>query len=490
MPHKPIRIDNLSFELPHRDCFSGFSTQIQYGEKIGIIGRNGSGKSSLLKIIMGELDSSGGEISNLDGINIGYVPQTITNFEDMSGGERFNRALSEALADNPDILILDEPTNHLDQQTRYSLMRMLDNYDGTLIVATHDTNFLNQCIKKLWHIDNGRVSVFSGNYEDYIRERGILRDVQERKLEILRKERKKLKEAKIRELQKSAKGSKSKPRDNERLNFNAKKSRGQATSDAKVSAIVQKMDEVRSTMSDNRLPEELNPSFIIENDRTALSKSILNISSGMYGYADPVISSISLSLSGQDKISISGNNGSGKTTLLKAIMGNEEVWTDGDWLLPNRNDIGYVDQHYSTLSPDKTVEEIIYDQNPSLSHAEIRKHLNSFLFRKNEEVFEKVERLSGGEKARLSLAQIAAKPPKLLILDEITNNVDIETKQYIVQVLRQYPGAMIVISHEPDFLKQLPLTGKYVIERGRFMHEAAYLAQKVAIHSKMQKLKN
>ena len=335
MPHKPIRIDNLSFELPHRDCFSGFSTQIQYGEKIGIIGRNGSGKSSLLKIIMGELDSSGGEISNLDGINIGYVPQTITNFEDMSGGERFNRALSEALADNPDILILDEPTNHLDQQTRYSLMRMLDNYDGTLIVATHDTNFLNQCIKKLWHIDNGRVSVFSGNYEDYIRERGILRDVQERKLEILRKERKKLKEAKIRELQKSAKGSKSKPRDNERLNFNAKKSRGQATSDAKVSAIVQKMDEVRSTMSDNRLPEELSPSFIIENDRTALSKSILNISSGMCGYADPVISSISLSLSGQDKISISGNNGSGKTTLLKAIMGNEEVWTDGDWFLPN-----------------------------------------------------------------------------------------------------------------------------------------------------------
>lgn len=484
--HKPIIIKNLAFDLPHRTCFSGFSTQVQYGEKIGIIGRNGSGKSSLLKMIMGEIDSSAGEVSDLSRLNIGYVPQTIESYKDMSGGERFNRVLSEALSNNPDILILDEPTNHLDQKTRYSLMRMLDGYNGTLLVATHDTIFLNQCIKKLWHIDNGHISVFSGNYEDYVRERGILRDMQERKLEILRKEQKKLKVAKIKELQKSSKGAKSKPKDNERLIFNAKKSKGQATSDSKVSAIKQKIENVRSDMNENRLPEELIPNFILQTDRTASSKSVISISSGVCGYADPVVSGISLCLSNQDKIAILGNNGSGKTTVLKAIMGNDEVWTDGIWVLPKKEEIGYVDQHYSNLQPDKTVEEIIHDQNPTLSHAEIRKHLNSFLFRKNEEVFAKVSTLSGGEKARLSLAQIAARPPKLLILDEITNNVDIETKEHIVQVLTQYPGAMIIISHEPDFLAQIPLTGRYFVNKGRFMQEAFFLKQQEQLRGRQR----
>ena len=133
--------------------------------------------------------------------------------------------------------------------------------------------------------------------------------------------------------------------------------------------------------------------------------------------------------------------------------------------------LGYIDQHYRNLDPDKTVEDIVYDKNRTLSQNDIRKHLNSFLFRKNEEVFEKVKNLSGGEKARLSLAQVAVNPPKLLILDEITNNVDIETKQYIVDVLSQYPGAFIVISHEVDFLKKLPLTEKYVINKGHFYTE-------------------
>lgn len=467
--HKPIIIKNLAFDLPHRTCFAEFSTQIQYGDKIGVIGRNGSGKSSLLKIIMGTMDPSGGEVSDLSKLKIGYVPQTIESHQDMSGGERFNRALSHALENNPDIFILDEPTNHLDQNNRRSLMKMLNGYNGTLLVATHDTILLNQCIKKLWHIDNEHISVFSGNYSDYIRECGILKSVQERKLEILRKEKKQLKEAKIRELQKSTQSAKTKPKDNEKLVFNSKKSKGQATSDAKISSIRQKIDNIRSDMNDNRLPEELIPSFILKTEKTSLSKSILNISSGVCGYADPVVSGISLCMSNQDKIAILGNNGSGKTTILKAIMGNQNVWTDGTWILPNKQDIGYVDQHYVNLPPDKTVEEVIHDQNPILTNTEIRKHLNSFLFRKNEEVFAKVSTLSGGEKARLSLAQIAARPPKLLILDEITNNVDIETKEYILQVLIQYPGATIIISHEPDFLAQIPLTGKYLIKNGWFM---------------------
>ncbi len=473
MSHKPIVIENLAFELAQKVCFSQFSTRVLPGDKIAIIGRNASGKSTLLKMLLGELEPSAGRIKGVDCLSVGYVPQTVLEYDNMSGGERFNRAFSEALAQNPDVLILDEPTNHLDQKTRYSLMRMLNAFPGTLIVATHDTNFINQCANILWHIDNGKISIFSGNYEDYKRERHIARDARERQLDILKKEKKKLKIAKIKELKKSAKQSKSKPKDNERLSFNGKASKGQATSDARVSAIRKELDAVQHSISNNRLPEILIPKFILTSDAVSLTRNILNISQGSCGYEThkPIVSRISLSMSGDDKISFSGDNGSGKTTLLRAILGDPSIYKEGNWTVPNRKDIGYVDQHYANLDSGKTVEDIIHDQNPSLTHAEIRKHLNDYLFRKNEEVFEKVKNLSGGEKARLSLAQIAARPPELLILDEITNNVDIETKEYIATVLSEYPGAFIIISHEPDFLDSLSLTGKYYIEKGVFCHK-------------------
>lgn len=117
MSNVVIRISNLSFNLPCKDCFSDFSTCVQRGEKIGIIGRNGTGKSSLLKIILGELSPSSGEVSCPRGTSIAYVPQIVMEHEEISGGERFNKLFSSALSMNPDVLILDEPTNHLDQKT-------------------------------------------------------------------------------------------------------------------------------------------------------------------------------------------------------------------------------------------------------------------------------------------------------------------------------------------------------------------------------------
>ena len=141
--------------------------------------------------------------------------------------------------------------------------------------------------------------------------------------------------------------------------------------------------------------------------------------------------------------------------MIKAILDNESVIKSGNWHTPKVSDIGYLDQHYGTLSAEKTVLETIAELVPTWTHIEVRRHLNDFLFRKNEEVNALVRTLSGGEKARLSLAQIAAKTPKLLILDEITNNLDLETKEHVTQVLKAYPGAMIVISHEADFLEEI-----------------------------------
>ena len=196
---------------------------------------------------------------------------------------------------------------------------------------------------------------------------------------------------------------------------------------------------------------------------------VIQISGASVGYFEGQLSlsGISLSLQSGERMAITGDNGSGKSTLIKAILDDESIYKTGDWHAIKREDIGYLDQHYSTLHPDKTVLETIADLVPHLPHTEIRRHLNDFLFRKNEEVNTLVSTLSGGEKARLSLAQIAAKTPKLLILDEITNNLDLETKEHVAQVLKAYPGAIIVISHEADFLEEIGINEVIDVEKFR-----------------------
>jgi ATPase subunit of ABC transporter with duplicated ATPase domains len=165
----------------------------------------------------------------------------------------------------------------------------------------------------------------------------------------------------------------------------------------------------------------------------------------------------------RERIAIAGDNGSGKTTLIKAILADSTVKRTGSWNMPKPQDIGYLDQHYSTLSSALSAFEIIETRVPEWTIQDIRAHLNDFLFRKNEEIMLKVQHLSGGERARLSLAHIAAKSPKLLILDEITNNLDLETREHVIQVIKDYPGAMIVISHDADFLKQIHIDTHYGI---------------------------
>lgn len=467
MAHKPIFINNISLELPHKVCFSDFSTQILPGERIGIIGRNGSGKSSLLQMLIGKKDTSSGYIKGLDGLSIGYVPQTVLEHDDLSGGERFNKAFTVALSEQPDVLILDEPTNHLDENTKYSLMRKLDNYQGTLIVVTHDIDLLDSCVDKLWHINEGKISVFSGDYSDYMAEKGLARAAQDKLLNELQKEKKKLRTLRQQESRKAAKSSKKKCKDNDKLGFDSRGDNAQAKADAKISKLNSRLESVQDDLSKNRRKDDYILKFDISNADTQSGTNIVSVSFGECGYGTHIVlSNIYFSVFPTDKVALSGPNASGKTTFIRAIMGDPNVQTAGDWYLPKRADIGYLEQHYKNLRAESTAAEIIRDKNPSMDEKAIRKHLNDFLFRKNEEVFAKVSTLSGGEKARLSLAQIAAKPPKLLILDEITNNIDLETKEYIISVLNSYPGAFIVISHERGFLDRLNLTAEYVIRNG------------------------
>ncbi|MCF7899916.1 ATP-binding cassette domain-containing protein, partial [Candidatus Babeliales bacterium] len=245
--------------------------------------------------------------------------------------------------------------------------------------------------------------------------------------------------------------------------MDAEKVTGKRTSD-----MSEKSAKLREQLSDLYIEEEILPTFSLP--AGVSNKTVISIMQGTVGYQEgkPLVTGISFSLGAGERAVLSGDNGSGKSTVVKALLGNKEVITTGIWSGVKSEQIGYLDQNYGTLKQDTTVFETIKDAVFEWDDKKIRSHLNDFLFRKNEEVQKTVKMLSGGERVRLCLAQIAAKTPELLILDEITNNIDLETREHVIQVLKKYPGALFVISHDQDFLDQMDITDCYEIKNGIF----------------------
>jgi len=465
MIHQPIIIKNISLAFPHKTCFEGFSKQIYYGSRIALIGKNGSGKSTLLKIIQGLVEPSSGLIHIPQNITFGYVPQVINDHNDLSGGQRLNAVLTTALSQDPNVLCLDEPTNHLDAKNRTSLMRMLNAFDGTLIVVSHDVELLRTCVDEIWHIDDGVISCFIGHYDDYLREQHSRLENKIKQLEGLEKAQKKAKFA-IQDEQKRATGSvRINAQENDRVLKGAMKEKGSKTVGKNTGKLNKLKESIDTQRKDLRLPEVIKPKFSLA---TILSgkKLLVTVTGGSCGYKNPVLKNIHLSIGSQEHVAIMGDNSSGKSTLIKAVQGDASVTRSGEWVVPKQREIGYLGQHYDTLPAESTVFEVIQNHVTNWTNAGIRRHLNDFLFRKNEEVMAKVKTLSGGEKARLSLALIAAQTPRLLLLDEITNNIDLETREHIIEVLKEYPGAIMVISHDQDFLNRISIDTTYIIREG------------------------
>jgi ATPase subunit of ABC transporter with duplicated ATPase domains len=247
----------------------------------------------------------------------------------------------------------------------------------------------------------------------------------------------------------------------------AKARRGEETSGRKQKAIADHREALSEELQELPFYETIVPKFSLSAHQVS-QKALIDIYAGTvaYGSSPPLLTHIHFSLAGTERVAITGNNGSGKSTFVKALLNHPGIQRTGTWLTPKPEDIGILDQHYETLDPEKTVMESIALLCPAWAPSEIRKHLNDFLFRKNEEVTAKVSTLSGGEKARLCLAQIAAKTPPLLILDEVTNNLDLETRAHVIQVLKNYPGALIVISHDDDFLKEVEVSKEVKVPEG------------------------
>jgi len=475
MMHSPIQLQDIALSFSHKICFEEFNTQIPHGSRIAIIGQNGSGKSTLLKALQGNVESISGEIIVPSNVCFGYVPQIIESFDNLSGGQRLNKAFTQALSVLPNVLLLDEPTNHLDSANRKSLIAYLKAFEGTLIVVSHDVALLQTCVDTLWHIDNGMIRIFSGNYDDYIREAQIKRSAIEEERIALNRQMKDIHQALMKE---QSRASKSRYKGEKSINkrkwptivSKTKFGRAAETSSKKRLEISNKKHTLNERLFELRLPETINPKFSLWAQESG-SRTLVTITQGSVGYNDTaLLCDLNFSIGSDQRIAILGSNGSGKSTLIKAILNDLKITKLGNWYMPKPQDIGYLDQHYETLHLEKSAFQTIQELVPNWNHNEIRFHLKDFLFRKNEEVNALVSTLSGGEKARLTLAQIAAKTPKLLILDEITNNLDLMTREHVIQVLQKYPGAMIVISHDEDFLSAINVKDCYKIEKDTLVY--------------------
>lgn len=347
------------------------------------------------------------------------------NVNTLSGGQKTRVALGKILLSSPDIILLDEPTNHLDMESIAWLENYLLNYNGAVVLVSHDRYFLDKIVSKVIEIDQGVVTTFSGNYTDYAAKKAVLRNMKLK--EYLNQQRDiKHQEAVITKLKQ----------------FNREKSIKRAESREKM---LDKIDVIeKPTEIDDKMKIKLEPEVVSGND-------VLTIEGLTKSFDDVTLfKDLNLEIKRGERVALIGNNGTGKTTILRLINGLIPA-DSGTIMLGSKVEIGYYDQEHHVLDPDKTLFEEISDAYPDLNNTKIRNTLAAFLFT-GDDVFKYIKDLSGGEKGRVSLAKLMLSNANLLILDEPTNHLDIVSKEILENALNSYTGTVLYVSHDRYFI--------------------------------------
>ena len=345
----------------------------------------------------------------------------------LSGGQKTRVALGKLLLQKPDLIILDEPTNHLDMSSITWLETYLLNYKGAVILVSHDRYFLDRITGKIIELDNTKASVFTGNYSAYAAKKEMLRIAQYNAYMNQQREIRH-QEAVIEKLR----------------SFNREKSIKRAESREKMLDkidVLEKPTEVRSDMKLHLEPRVLSGNDVLHVENIAKSFGSLTL-----------FKQLSFDIRRGEHVAIIGDNGTGKTTILKMI--NELIFPDSGLIRLGTNvEIGYYDQEHHVLHPEKTLFEEISDDYPYLNNTEIRNTLAAFLFT-GDDVFKKIESLSGGERGRLSLAKLMLSESNFLILDEPTNHLDIMSKEILEGAINSYTGTVLYVSHDRYFINR------------------------------------
>lgn len=500
---------NISKAFGDQVIVKSGSFHIEDREKAALIGLNGAGKSTILKMIMKEVDTDSGDIILSKGKTIGYLSQhqdltshnsileevksaraeiiemerqirtlelemkhlvgeqlesrlhsyhlLTARFElengyafqseligvlkglgfredefskevnTLSGGQKTRVALGKLLLTKPDVLLLDEPTNHLDMSSIAWLENYLLNYDGAVLIVSHDRYFLNRVVSKVIEVENGNIMMFNGNYSQFAEKKKMIR------------------EAKIKEYLNQQQEIKHQEAVIEKLrSFNREKSIKRAESREKM---LDKMERIEKPIeAQGELHFSLEPSCVSGNDVLAVE----NLSKA-YG-SQTLFTDLSFEIKRGEHVAIIGDNGTGKTTLLKIL--NEVVAADkGSFKLGSKVKIGYYDQEHHVLHMNKSIFDEISDDYPTLTNTQIRNTLAAFLFT-GDDVYKLIQDLSGGERGRVSLAKLMLSEANFLILDEPTNHLDIASKEILEKALNEYTGTVLYVSHDRYFINQ------------------------------------
>jgi ATP-binding cassette subfamily F protein 3 len=523
-----IHLANITRQHGTRTLFQNASFQITPGSRSGLVGPNGAGKSTIFRLITGEEQLDGGEISCSKKTVIGYFSQDVGDMagrsalvevmaasartmqlgeeiramesamcepmaddalavllekygdaqeefehrggydlesraqavltglgigpedhvrpvENFSGGWKMRIALAKILTINPDVLLLDEPTNHLDVESIVWLESWLaTEFKGAVLMTSHDREFMNRLVTRIIEVADGAITTYGGNYDFYLREREIRREQlfasHRRQQEMLAKEEEFI------------------------SRFAARASHA-----AQVQSRVKKLDKIERI----EIPAEQKViKFAFSEpprsgDDVAKIDQLAKVWSVPDGEGKSVFSGVSGLIRRGEKIAVVGVNGAGKSTFLKCLAGQTEPSTGSVTIGANVH-LGYFSQHsMDLLDPKKTVFETIQDALPMASIGVIRNLCAAFLFQ-GDDVDKRIDKLSGGEKSRVVLAMLLARPLNLLVLDEPTNHLDIQSREVLLGALQNFAGTVLLVSHDRHFLRSL-VSRVFEIDHGQMI---------------------
>ncbi|MCZ2140677.1 MAG: ABC-F family ATP-binding cassette domain-containing protein [Bacteroidia bacterium] len=501
-----IALTDIGFEFGGRFLYRNANWHIKPKERIGLIGMNGTGKSTLLRVINGEYQLSEGSISKPRDLTIGFLNQDQLSFETsssilevamsafqrqldleqeiekvlkvmetdyseevlqklsdlqtefdsldgynihhkcekvleglgftteqlkqpykkFSGGWRMRVMLAKLLLQNPDLLMLDEPTNHLDLPTIEWLENYLRDYDGTVIVVSHDREFLDKMVTKIVEVSMQKIFEYSGNYSFYLEAKSERMDLQQRQFDNQQQFIKQQEQFINR--------------------FKAKASK--ATAAQSRVKMLEKLDRIEAPEDDNA---EINIDFRVGTQSGKVVSEIKEVSKEFPDVR--ILENASAEIVRGDKIALIGANGKGKSTLLRMIAGTEKF--EGE-IVPGYNIIQafYAQHQLESLNVENEILEEMRQYGQDRTETELRTILGCFLFT-NDEVFKKIKVLSGGEKARVALARTLLSEANFMLLDEPTNHLDMRSINILTQALQKYQGTFVVVSHDRYFVSKI-----------------------------------
>ena len=507
-----ISVQGLGLHHSGNYLFRDVNFTIKKDDKVGLVGKNGAGKSTILKMLSGEITFFEGNIVPEGNITIGFLKQdldfvkgrtvwnetlqafeqinawkneleevnhqlaTRTDYEsdayhdlihrmtdlndilhhhdaynlegdvekvllglgfkaadfdrvtdEFSGGWRMRIELAKLLLQNNDLLLLDEPTNHLDMESIIWLENFLKDYNGAIVLVSHDKQFMTAVCNRTFDINNKKVDDYKANYTKYLE---------------LRKDRK----------EKLIQAKKNQDAEIKQMEDNINKFRASATKAAFAQSLIKKLDKIERIEVENEDVSKFNIRFV---QSVVPGKVIFEANKLGKKYGNhQVFDNVDFFVQRGDRIALLGQNGQGKTTLAKILAGDIKDYS-GEWNLGHNVNIGYFAQNQEeVLTPDKTVLQEAEDAATEETRPRVRDLLGSFLFT-GEAVQKKTKVLSGGERNRLALCKLLLRPFNTLIMDEPTNHLDIQSKEIIKIALQKFEGTVIVISHDREFLQGL-----------------------------------